>query len=89
MEQAEHALTSYPKNSKIVWRSLIALTNLSSLNEECSLSILGLSVNNYVIGLYVRTSENGVRQQILWLFNSFLAWPRSRRKIHESPDSMR
>ena len=89
VEQTEHALTSYPKNPKIVWRSLIALTNLSSLNEESSMSILGLSVHNYVIGVYVRTGDNAVRQQIMWLFNSFLSWPRSRRKIHESIDSMR
>mmetsp|Transcript_22557 Transcript_22557/g.21783 ORF Transcript_22557/g.21783 Transcript_22557/m.21783 type:complete len:454 (+) Transcript_22557:752-2113(+) len=87
--QTEYALSVFPEVDGIVWRVCIAFTCMSTLRQECAVQIMSLNVHNHLVHTYREYDDNNrIKQQILWVLNSFLLWPRSRLLFQQSADCM-
>jgi len=76
------------KNGKvesIFWRVCMALSIMCLFNSDIAHEISKLDLHETVASSYVLfENEPRVQQQILWMLSSYLAFPKSYRKIHTS-----
>ena len=62
---------------------------MANINQECCISIMGLNVHNFIASIFQTISNNRIKQKVLWLFDAFLSWPRSKTELQLSVDCMR
>jgi len=83
-------LTHHSAEPRVAWRACLALSLLASLTGEIATNIVNTGVSLVVIPHYsaAYAVEPIVQQQVLWLFASFLRWPRALLVLHKTPPIM-
>jgi hypothetical protein len=78
-------LEAHKKEVTVMWRVFMALAILASYHSDIAVNITTTNVHEIVIDEYASFKEHPiVQQQALWMFASFVQWPRSQREIHKS-----
>ena len=90
MESINHCVVHHPKSPGIIWRAAQALAILSQLRYEVASAVVYLDLHNIIAKLFTYYDEWPLaQQQILWLLNSLLLWPRSSYELKKSEACMK
>jgi hypothetical protein len=82
-------VTTFIKDPAIVWRGCVVLWKVALFSGEIcrEVAMLGLH-ETLAVEFDTYKADPRVQQQVLWLFNSLLTFPKGRRVVHESEVSM-
>lgn len=82
-------LTLFPKQSSIVWRVSLIFSKLALISDEVACQIVDTDVTEVAVGCFHSFNNDcRTRQQIFWMLNALLRWPRSRYGIQTSKQTM-
>ena len=85
IENVGKCLEMYIEEPDIVWRCCLCLYIVGLFSSDICKEVISLEVHELLANHYEKfAKEPRLQQQVLWLYNSMLAFPAGRRKMHES-----
>lgn len=82
-------MTTFIKDPDIIWRGCVVLWKVALFSPEICREVGLLQIHETLAIEYdTYKADPRVQQQVLWLFNSLLTYPKGRRIVHESEVSM-